>query len=204
MREAPAPAGHVTGKGCPATAPGTRRAGPRPRPARHRPGRQRPHLDAKNTTRSLSGCFCSGNSGNTGTAVRMSASAFASVHPHREQPREQPPGQREQQRQEAGPRPARHRPGRQRQHLDAKNTPAKPFRVLSQREQREHGNSSPHECVTVRKRSTPSGTAAGTTARAAGTAAPGGQALDPPGRQRQRLDVPTAGPAGPVAQPQPG
>ena len=127
----------------------------------------------------------------------MSASAFASVHPPREQPREQPPGQREQQCQKAGPRPARHRPGRQRQHLDAKNTPAKPFRVLWQREQREHGNGSPHECVIVRKRSTPSGTAAGTTARAAGTAAPGGRPSTLTSSAPDR-------PAGPVAPPQPG
>ena len=48
-------------------------------------------------------------------------------------------------------------------------------------------------------RSPPSGTATGTTAKAAGTAAPGGQALDQPGQQRQPLGVPTAGPVGPVA-----
>ena len=105
----------------------------------------------------------------------MSASAFASVQPPREQPREQPPGQREQQRQEAGPRPARHRPGRQRQHLDAKNTPRSLSGCLRSGNSGNSGNGSPHECVSVRKRSTPSGTAAGTTARAAGTAAPGGR-----------------------------
>ena len=107
----------------------------------------------------------------------MSAQAIACVRPHRGQPRGQPPGQRGQPHQEAGPRPrpARHRPGQQRPHLDVKNTPRSLSGCFCSGDSGDSGDSSPHECASDRMRSAPSGTATGTTARAAGTAAPGGR-----------------------------
>ena len=188
VRKRSTPSGTATGTT--ARAAGTAAPGGRPSTS--------PAGSARTSTRrtpreAFPGAFAAGTAGAAGTAVRMSASSFASVQPPREQPREQPPGQREQQCQEAGPRPARPAapaPRREEHH-------AKPFRVLWQREQREHGNGSPHECVIVRKRSTPSGTATGTTAKAAGTAAPGG-------RPSTLTSSAPARPAGPVAPPQPG
>ena len=82
-------------------------------------------------------------------------------------------------------------------HLDAKNTPRSLSGCFRSGNSGSSGNGSPHECVIVRKRSTPSGTATGTTAKAAGTAAPGG-------RPSTLTSSAPARPAGPVAPPQPG
>ncbi|NRT55184.1 hypothetical protein HNQ01_000894 [Leptothrix sp. C29] len=239
MLEAPRPAGHVTGKGCPTTDPSTRRQ------ALDQPGagQQRQRLDAENApceafpaalasgtagTRERKAENCShgsacvrsdeGPSGTTlGTAGRIAGTTvlprLAQGVGHRLT--HQGAGPR--------PRPVRHRPASSASASTQKTHLAKPSRLLWHRE---HGNERPkivrigphasdptkghreqHWEQSAGSREQPSSRCwrwAPATACSTRRQALDLDQLGAGRQQRQRLDVPAAGPAGPVAQPQPG